>query len=283
MKKYELTTEIFKSKNGEVLYRIKALKDFHIDECNIDIKKGDLGGFISSEKNLSHNGTCWIHDDAKVYNEAIVKDDAQMFNNSAAFGFSELSGSAVMFDDSWIGNSAKVFDLAEMHNGSSVYGNGRLCGNASIGGDACIMSNALVTDDSIIEGNACIAGSARIYGNTFIAGESMIYEDTKINGKKVTIGGNAKIRGNTELYGSYVILDNAKIGKSKDVLSLYCSKLYKDNVLTFYKVNKKDIYVAMDYNAIPLNEFIETFTEDKRDEALRLVDFVKKEILTRAV
>ena len=47
MKKFELTEEkiiIY----GDMLYRIKALKNF------ADVKIGDLGGFIEKETNLSH-------------------------------------------------------------------------------------------------------------------------------------------------------------------------------------------------------------------------------------
>ena len=45
-KKYELTNETI-SFNNRKLYRIRALKDFS------DIKKGELGGYIESEKNLN--------------------------------------------------------------------------------------------------------------------------------------------------------------------------------------------------------------------------------------
>ena len=44
MKKYELTSET-KVINGVELHRIKALKSFG------NIKEGDLGGWIESEKN----------------------------------------------------------------------------------------------------------------------------------------------------------------------------------------------------------------------------------------
>ena len=62
-KKYELTDETI-IYNGRKLYRIRALKDF------ANIKKGDLGGYIESEYNLSQNGNGWIYDNAKVYDHA---------------------------------------------------------------------------------------------------------------------------------------------------------------------------------------------------------------------
>jgi hypothetical protein len=54
-KKYELTTE---KKNG--LYRIRALKSFG------DVKEGDLGGFIESEKNLSQKDN-FFSSDGKIH------------------------------------------------------------------------------------------------------------------------------------------------------------------------------------------------------------------------
>ncbi len=39
------------------LYHIKALKDFD------DVKAGTIGG-IEKETNLSHEGNCWIYNDA---------------------------------------------------------------------------------------------------------------------------------------------------------------------------------------------------------------------------
>lgn len=81
MKKYKLTSEttVF---NGVTLYRIEALKDF------AKVKKGDKGGFVQSEDNLSHNGDCWVYDNAKVcgkaevYNYAEVRGDAKVYKNS---------------------------------------------------------------------------------------------------------------------------------------------------------------------------------------------------------
>ena len=63
MKKYELTSET-KVINGVELHRIKALKSFG------NIKEGDLGGWIESEKNLSQDGNAWVGEDAMVYETA---------------------------------------------------------------------------------------------------------------------------------------------------------------------------------------------------------------------
>ena len=63
--KYKLTNQTIQHK-GRTLYRIQALMDFR------DVKTGDLGGWVESEKNLSQEGLCWIYDEGKVYGNAWV-------------------------------------------------------------------------------------------------------------------------------------------------------------------------------------------------------------------
>lgn len=65
-KKYELTEETF-AVDGHVLHRIKALRDLG------NVKKGDIGGWIECEDNLSHGGDCWVYGDAKVLGDAEVE------------------------------------------------------------------------------------------------------------------------------------------------------------------------------------------------------------------
>ena len=40
------------------------------------VKKGDFGGLIESENNLSHEGNCWVFVRARVSGDARVYDDA---------------------------------------------------------------------------------------------------------------------------------------------------------------------------------------------------------------
>ena len=68
-KKYKLTQEII-DVDGRTLYRIEALKDFN------DVKKGDKGGYVEDEENLSQRCNCWIYDNAMVCDDARVYGDA---------------------------------------------------------------------------------------------------------------------------------------------------------------------------------------------------------------
>lgn len=66
MKKYKLTSET-KIHLGKTLYRIKALITFSI------VKKGELGGFIEKENNLSQvYGDAWVSGNALVKKTPIV-------------------------------------------------------------------------------------------------------------------------------------------------------------------------------------------------------------------
>ncbi|MDO4929606.1 MAG: hypothetical protein Q4E59_00575, partial [Bacteroidales bacterium] len=71
-KKYILLTDRFIERDGKKLYRIQAIRDFG------NIKKGQIGGFIESEYNLSHYGNCWVWDNANVLGDAKVRDDANV-------------------------------------------------------------------------------------------------------------------------------------------------------------------------------------------------------------
>jgi hypothetical protein len=107
VKKYELTEESIRLFD-RTLYRIKAL----IDIPSINVKKGDLGGFVESERNLSQEGNCWMADEAIVFGEA------------------------------------KVFGAARVYEQASVYGEARVFGEAEVFGEARVFGEALVTKTS---------------------------------------------------------------------------------------------------------------------------------------
>ena len=59
-------------KRGDNLFRVVALKDFG------NVKKGDIGGFIEKEENLSQEGLCWVYDNALICEGARVSDNARV-------------------------------------------------------------------------------------------------------------------------------------------------------------------------------------------------------------
>ena len=76
--KYEILKDDFIEFDDRKLYRIRALKDFS------NVQEGEFGGYIESERNLSHKG------DAQVYGDAWVYGDAQVLNRHSVVWFSNV-------------------------------------------------------------------------------------------------------------------------------------------------------------------------------------------------
>ena len=142
-KKYKLTDETI-NLNGATLYRIEALKDFG------EIKKGDKGGFIESENNLSHEGNAWVYDDACVSDNALVTDDACVSDNARVYG------------NAWLYNNTRVCGYAWVADNARVYGDAIVCDDSSVFGSACVYDNAHVYGDALVRGYACVRGDAEI-------------------------------------------------------------------------------------------------------------------------
>ena len=114
------------------MYRIKALKDF---SC---IEKGELGGLIEKESNLSVSGNAWVYENAKVYENAWV------------------------FGNAWVSGNA------------SVYGNARVSGNAWVSGDARVSGNAWVCGEIKLEFGWCFGRRRENWEVTEVRNENEI-------------------------------------------------------------------------------------------------------------
>ena len=82
------------------VYRIRALKNFG------DVKVGDLGGYVSSEKNLGHSGKCWIYDDSVVTGTGKVTGDSKVCDNSFIYSNVSVRGNSLIKNSS-INNKQK--------------------------------------------------------------------------------------------------------------------------------------------------------------------------------
>ena len=102
MKKYELLKNDTKMVNGHTVYRIRALIDFN------NIKAGDLGGYVETYENLSHEDSAWIYDNAVAYEDAQIFDGAVLRDNAVARGETLIFGRATVKDDAVIMEQARV-------------------------------------------------------------------------------------------------------------------------------------------------------------------------------
>ncbi|HEN2403936.1 TPA: hypothetical protein U4R29_001346 [Streptococcus agalactiae] len=85
MKKYELLKDDTIEVAGKTLFRIKALISFK------DIRKGEIGGYVEAERNLSQSGNAWVTGNAWVCDDAWVSGNAWV----------ETSNDYIVFKNNW--------------------------------------------------------------------------------------------------------------------------------------------------------------------------------------
>lgn len=165
-KKYKLTDETIEI-NGKTLYRIEALKDFS------NVKKGDKGGFIEKEENLSHLGSAWVYDNAKVF------DDAEIFGDAVVRGMAQI------YDYAKILECTIISDHAQIYGRSHVLGYAHVYGMVQIYGDSIVKNYARIYDEAIICGYSTTCDHVIVCNNAIIkdvkiSGDAIISHDAKI-------------------------------------------------------------------------------------------------------
>ena len=191
-KKYKLTEETI-NVEGRTLHRIEAVRDF------ANIKKGDKGGFIEKEENLSQSGDCWVYANAVVFGKAVVRDNAEVY------------GCARVCNDAEVCDDAEVFDNAIVCGDVKVYGNARVCGNSKVYGNAKVYDDALVCEDAQVYGYAWVCGDARVYGN------ARVYDNATIS-SNANVCDNAMVRGKANVYSHADIRGDAEITADTDYI-----------------------------------------------------------------
>ncbi|HEX9060876.1 MAG TPA: hypothetical protein VF941_11910 [Clostridia bacterium] len=119
--KYKLTKNTVVNIFGKTLFQIEALEDFS------DVEKGDLGGYIEKEENLSQEDDAWVYGNAWVSGNAQVSGDAQVYGNARVYGNAQVYGNARVYGNAW------------------VYGNARVSGDAWVYGDARVSGKIKLT------------------------------------------------------------------------------------------------------------------------------------------
>lgn len=200
-KKYELTDDSIRW-SGATLYRIRALKSFG------DVSKGDLGGFIEGEKNLSHSGTCWVYDNAMVCGNARVMEDARIDYEAHIFGNAKISKSAVVSNNAIIDDGAIITDFAKVR------------GFACVRGKAIVKDHAQVKDDALVGGKAIVSKASKITGQIRILGDA----EVSMMDSLTTACCHAVISGSALISDPNDVLVIGPIGSRNDRLTAYCNK-----------------------------------------------------------
>lgn len=211
MKKYEFTGKTWQY-DGTTLHEIRALRDLHIVATNSDteaiiIRAGDIGGWIESEANLSHDGNCWVDDNARVYGTSSVKDDAYVGNNADVCS-STVANNARVVDNAEISHFSEVLEAAFVSGDAVVTDHSKISEKAIVGDNAFIASSTIsgcasVLDEARVEDDSTVFENAVVYMNAVVTNRSNIYGNA-------SIGTKARISC-SEIYGSATITADAEV------------------------------------------------------------------------
>lgn len=219
-KKFELTDETIDFR-GKTLYRIRALKDFG------DVKKGDLGGFVEKESNLSQKGNCWICDNAKVFDDATIYNNAEIYGNARVYDNAEVSGDAKVFSD------AVIYDDAEIYGNTRIFDKARVCGDTDIYDNARVYGNAEIYGNTQIFGRARVCGNAEIFDKARVGDDAEVFDSAKVFNSAVVYD-NAKVYGNARAYGYASVCGDAILKEDQMICTGLCkvdlSKNLKENI-----------------------------------------------------
>lgn len=143
--KYEITDETRKIKSKKTgrlitLHRIRATKDFFVYAFYdgiigaVKIHKGQLGGWIESESNLSQEGRAWVDNGAIAFDKAVVRGDAWLGPGSV------IGDSAIITDSVKVISQSKY--TADIGDNVKVSGNSRI--HASLRGDGHVWNQVIL-------------------------------------------------------------------------------------------------------------------------------------------
>lgn len=257
MKKYKFTKETIEI-DGHTLHRIKAVRSFS------DVHRGDLGGFIESEENLSQLGESWVGGNARVSGNAQVSEDARVDSDAS------VDGNARVYQNAYIAGNVSVSDHAHICGYARICGNAKVFGNASIyGGYVRISDNAIISGDTTICGDSThICDNTVVNGHALISGDNVhIYGDAHVFGD-VTVFANANIAGKAEIYDNRHILIIGPLRRG-------CGREF----LTFFRDADRDISVVSEDFSREIDK-IDIF-EEKVNETHE--DFQYREVCKAAI
>lgn len=124
-KKYELTKDVLTTASGSKVYRIRAVRTFANGKNTIN--EGTYGGYVESEKNLSHDGGAWLYGVARAYENAVVEGNAALRGLVAAKGNAVITGDITVSGTGDIDGDITLSGNRAIHlNGEILAGEGTL-------------------------------------------------------------------------------------------------------------------------------------------------------------
>ncbi|WNO30069.1 hypothetical protein [Oceanotoga phage vB_OteS-UFV02] len=164
MKKYKME----KMTPNSRFFRVIALEDFG------NVKKGDIGGFIEKEENLSQEGLCWVSDNAIVCDNAKVSGNALVLNCTYVYESAIVSGNATVSGEAYVSGHSIVEEHAKVARYSRIKDRARISGNAIVKDYARVFGTARVFGNAKIKGHALVDGNALVTGNAVVHYEQVV-------------------------------------------------------------------------------------------------------------
>ncbi len=199
--------------NGDIvnLYRIRALRAFSCPIrmrsesgtlANYTVKEGELGGYVEKEENLSHEGGCWVFNNARVCDDSRVEDNAQIHH------------SVIVSEDSIVKGSTSLLD--------------RVCvTNSVIDGYTKIANNSVISNSQIMgDRHIVILGQSQISNSTL---KGKIY----LNSANIT---EAEVLNNLHLSGFYHVTFNTN--SNEDIATYRTTKAIRPMSRTDQELNR---------------------------------------------
>ena len=175
-KKYRLLEDDTIVRDGRTLYRIQALRD-----VRHSVEKGEVGGYVESEANLSHEGRCWLYHDACAYENGRVEGDAMLSGHATLRGKAKLIeeasllGKAIMQGEATVGGESMIHDQVVVGGSAILKGNLLLYDDVHVG-DAAYLLGDDPKRELVIQGTTMILGSTIMQGYGVFPEEEAILE-----------------------------------------------------------------------------------------------------------
>jgi carbonic anhydrase/acetyltransferase-like protein (isoleucine patch superfamily) len=215
-------------------YQLVALRDIPLH----DVKVGDLGGFVGDKYILSHDGDCWIGENAQVIDNVRIIGDAYVGGNALLVNF--LGWPFIVKDraritgdvEAWLhvearSNNPRPHDLKMVISGNAdISGKSWLENVREVSGNAKIHGEVVLEDVSVVSGSVEICGKVKIregvilLGNTKISGETTVGNGVSI---RDCIISDVEIPNYSEINGQIITADGLSMRPKKEVTVAYKS------------------------------------------------------------
>lgn len=114
------------------------------------VERGDLGGFIETEENLSQDYNAWVYGNACVYGDARVLGRAQVLGDARVYGNAQVYGSARVSGNALVSGNARVYEDAQVYGYARVYEDFLAAGDSQVYLEAVEQDRDSCADDSYL-------------------------------------------------------------------------------------------------------------------------------------